>query len=364
MRTAIAIALTGTLLTASAEAARLKDLVTVEGFRSNHLIGLGLVVGLDGTGDRPGDPATRQATANLLRHLGNQVSATDIRARNIALVTVTAELGPFMRAGVDLDVTVSSAGSATSLQGGTLLVTPLKAVNGKIYAFAQGQLTVGGFEAESQQTGSFLRRNHVTVARIPGGATVERAVPQQLPEEVVRLLLKEPDFTTANRIELAIERTLGSTVAEVRDPGVVEVKVAGAWRGRVVGLLATLESVEATPDAPARVIVDERTGTVVAGAGLTLGPAAIAYGGLEIRIQESFGVSQPQPLAQGETVVIPDSQVEAREESGKMVALPAAATLADVASALNALNVKPRDLIAILQALRAAGALRAEVRAL
>jgi flagellar P-ring protein precursor FlgI len=259
MRTAIAIALTGTLLTASAEAARLKDLVTVEGFRSNHLIGLGLVVGLDGTGDRPGDPATRQATANLLRHLGNQVSATDIRARNIALVTVTAELGPFMRAGVDLDVTVSSAGSATSLQGGTLLVTPLKAVNGKIYAFAQGQLTVGGFEAESQQTGSFLRRNHVTVARIPGGATVERAVPQQLPEEVVRLLLKEPDFTTANRIELAIERTLGSTVAEVRDPGVVEVKVAGAWRGRVVGLLATLESVEATPDAPARVIVDERT---------------------------------------------------------------------------------------------------------
>ncbi|MCB9648674.1 MAG: flagellar basal body P-ring protein FlgI [Deltaproteobacteria bacterium] len=364
MRTSLALITAIVLAAPAAHAARLKDLVTVEGFRSNHLVGLGLVVGLDGTGDRPGDPATRQATANLLRHLGNQVAASDIRARNVALVTVTGELGAFMRPGIKVDVTISSAGSATSLQGGTLLSTPLKAVNGKIYAFAQGQLTVGGFEVESNQTGSFFRKNHVTVARIPGGATIERGVPQRLPEEKLHLLLNEPDFTTASRIEAAIESTLGSTVAEVLDPGLVEVKVSGAWKGRVIGLLATLESVEAVPDAPARVIVDERTGTVVAGGGLTLGPAAVAYGGLEIRIQERFGVSQPQPFAQGDTVVIPESEVQAEEKGGKMVALSTAATLADVAAALNALNVKPRDLIAILQALRAAGALRAEVRVL
>lgn len=347
-----------------AHAARIKELVTVEGVRPNHLVGVGLVTGLDQSGDRPGDNATRLALANLVRHLGIQISPMDIRSRNVALVNVTAELPAFARPGTRIDVTVSSLGSATSLQGGTLQMAVLEGIDGKPYAVAQGQLTVGGYEAESSQTGSFQRKNHVTVARIPDGALVEVEVAQQMPTEVVRLFLKDPDFTTASRIEAAIEQTLGSTVADVIDPGVVEVRITGLWKTRVVGLVATIEATEAVPDAPARVIVDERTGTVVVGAGITLGPAAISHGGLEIKIQERYGVSQPQPFGAGDTVVIPESQIEAREEDGKLVVLPASTTLADVAAALNALQVKPRDLISIFQALHVAGALRADVVAL
>lgn len=351
-------------LAAPAEGARLKELVTVEGFRPNHLVGIGLVVGLDRTGDRPGDRAVQQALANLLRHLGNQVRQDQLRSRNTAVVTVTAELPPYARPGTPLDVAVSSLGSATSLQGGTLLMAPLKAVDGKVYALAQGQLTVGGYEAESALTGSFRRKNHVTVARVPGGATVERAVKNSAPDKKLRLFLKDPDFTTAFRIEQAIEQTLSATVAEVIDPGLVEVAIAGPWAGRTMGLIATLESVEAAPDAPARVIVDERTGTVVAGAAITLEPVAIAYGGLEIQITERLGASQPQAFSSGQTVVVPDSDVAVTEQAGRLVALPRSTTLGQVAAALNQLNVKPRDLIAIFQALRSAGALRAEVRAL
>lgn len=349
------------LLANVATAARIKELVTVEGVRPNHLVGVGLVTGLDGTGDRPGDSATRVALANLVRHLGIQIAPSDIRARNVALVSVTTELPAYVKPGTRLDVTVSSVGSATSLQGGALQMAVLEGIDGKPYAVAQGQLAVGGYEAESRLTGSLRRKNHVTVARIPGGAVVEVEVKQELPKDTLRLFLKEPDFTTAARIEAAIEQTLGSTIAAVIDPGVVEVTITETWKDRVVGLVATIESAEARPDAPARVIVDERTGTVVAGAGITLEPAAISYGGLEIRIQERFGVSQPQPFGNGDTVVIPESEVSVEEQAGEMVVLPAATTLADVAAALNALKVKPRDLIAIFQALRAAGALRADV---
>lgn len=365
MKTSILIAAASSLLIgAVADAARIKELVTVEGVRPNHLVGVGLVTGLDGTGDRPGDDATRVALANLVRHLGIQVSPSDIRARNVALVTVTAELPAFARPGSRLDVTVSSLGSATSLQGGTLQMVVLEGIDAKPYAVAQGQLAVGGYEAQSRFTGTLRRKNHVTVARIPGGALVEAEVAQQMPQDKLRLFLRDPDFTTASRIEAAIEQTLGSTVATVLDPGVVEVEITANWKQRVVGLVATIESAEATPDAPARVIVDERTGTVVAGSGITLGPVAISYGGLEIKIQERFGVSQPQPFGSGDTVVIPESDVTVEEKAGDMVVLPGATTLSDVATALNALDVKPRDLIAIFQALRAAGALRAEVVAL
>lgn len=366
MKTKIAtpIALTLTLIASAAPAARIKELVTVEGVRPNHLVGVGLVTGLDGTGDRPGDDATRVALANLVRHLGIQISPSDVRARNVALVTVTTELPAFAMPGTRLDVTVSSLGSSTSLQGGTLQMAVLEGIDGKPYAVAQGQLTVGGYEAESRYTGSSRRKNHVTVARVPAGALVEATVKQALPTDVVRLHLKDPDFTTAARIEAAIEQTLGSTVAAVVNPGLIEVQITGAWKDRVVGLVATIESAEARPDAPARVIVDERTGTVVAGAGITLEPAAIAYGGLEIKIQERFGVSQPQPFGNGDTVVVPESDITVEEKAGDMLVMPAATTLADVASALNALKVKPRDMIAIFQALRAAGALRADVVAM
>lgn len=364
-RTAILMTLAGALSAAApADAARIKELVTVEGARPNHLVGVGLVTGLDRTGDRPGDNATRVALANLVRHLGIQISPADVRARNVALVNVTTELPAYAKPGTRLDVTVSSLGSATSLQGGTLQMAVLEGIDGKPYAVAQGQLAIGGFEAESRLTGSFHRKNHVTVARVPNGALVEAEVAQELPTERLRLFLKDPDFTTATRIEAAIEQTLGSTVAEVIDPGVIEVTITDAWKSRVVGLVATIESTEAVPDAPARVIVDERTGTVVAGAGITLGPAAITHGGLEIKIQERFGVSQPQPFGRGDTVVIPETQIAAVEAEAKMVVLPAATTLADVATALNALQVKPRDLITIFQALHAAGALRADVVAM
>ncbi len=236
-----------------AQAARLKDLVDVEGFRSNQLVGVGLVVGLSRTGDDASFQATSQPLAALLRHLGSQIDVRELKARNVALVSVTAELPPFARPGVRVDVTVSSLGNATSLQGGTLLVTALKAADRQTYALAQGVVSVGGYEAASKFTGSFQRKNHVTVARVAGGATVEREVAQQLPEDQIRLVLKEPDFTTAARIAESIGKTLGSTVAQVLDPGLVEVKVPAAFKGRVVALVATLEGLESEPDAPARV---------------------------------------------------------------------------------------------------------------
>lgn len=224
---------------------------------------------------------------------------------------------------------------------------------------------MGGYEAESKVTGSLRRKNHVTVARVPSGATVEATVKQSMPTETLRLFLRNPDFTTAIRIQGAIGQTLGSTLAAVIvDPGLIEVAITKNWKSRVVGLVATIESAEATPDAPAKVVVDERTGTVVVGAAITLGPAAIAYGGLEIRIDERLRASQPPPFSRGDTVIVPESNIYVMENPGKMVAVPAATTLGEVVTALNALNVKPRDLIAIFQALRAAGSLHADVVAL
>jgi flagellar P-ring protein precursor FlgI len=348
-----------------ASAARLKDLVDVEGLRDNELIGVGLVVGLSGTGDLPGAAATQQPLATVLRNLGTNLDPGELRARNVALVTVTARLPAFSRPGVRFDVTVSSIGTAKSLAGGTLLVTALKGLNRVTYGVAQGPLVVGGYEASSAQTGSSHRRNFVNVARVPSGGTVEREVPQTLPEDRLTLLLKEPDFTTASRIQEAIDASLGEALASVRDPGIIEVKVGEKWSGRVVALVAALEAVETIPDAPARVVVDERTGTIVVGAGVTLGPAAITYGGLTIRIQERFGVSQPAMFSRrGQTAIIPDSTIQVEEDRGRLSVVEEAPTLADVAKALNALQVTPRDLIAILQALRASGALRAEIQAL
>ncbi len=354
-----------TLVGATASGARIKELVTVEGMRGNYLVGIGLVTGLDRTGDRSGDRATRIALANLVQHFGTTILPGDIRARNVARVNVTAELPAFARPGTRLDVTVSSLGTATSLQGGTLLAVRLEGIDGKGYALAQGQLTVGGYEAESKVTGSFRRKNHVTVARVPSGAIVEATVKQELPTETLRLFLRDPDFTTATRIHGAIGQTLGSTLAAVIvDPGLIEVAITKNWKNRVVSLIATIEAAEAIPDAPAKVIVDERTGTVVVGAAITLGAAAIAYGGLEIRIEERFRASQPQPFGGGDTVIVPESSINVRENEGQVTMVPEATTLGEVVAALNALNVKPRDLIAIFQALRAAGSLHADVVAL
>ena len=361
---ALALLIPLTLLPHQASAARLKELVDVRGFRSNHLVGVGLVVGLNGTGDRANSDATRQPLAAIMRNLGSNVDPGQIRARNVALVMVTADLPPFSRPGVRVDVTVSSMGTAKSLAGGTLIATALKGIDRKTYAIAQGHLAVGGYQVGSDLSGSYHRKNHVAVGRIPAGATVERDIPQNLPSDKLSLLLRIPDFTTASRIAAAIDKQLGETIATVKDPGMVEVQVSDKWKDKVVGLIAALESIQAEPDAPARVVIDERSGTVVIGAQVTLGQAAVTYGSLTIEITEQFGVSQPRPFAEGDTTVIPGSEIGIDEPVSELLVVGPSPTLSDVTSALNALKVKPRDLLTILQALKAAGALRADIETL
>jgi flagellar P-ring protein precursor FlgI len=352
------------LLPCLASASRLKDMVNIEGHRSNPLTGFGIVVGLNGTGDDARSPVVRRSLAKMLKRLGVTVDANEIKAKNVAAVVVTAELPAFARAGGRMDVLVSSMGAAKSLEGGTLIATPLKGGNMQTYAIAQGPISTGGFAVQGG-SGSSTRKNHVTVARMPGGAVLERDAPGLPPSGRIVLQLKQPDFTTATRIAESIDAALGAGSARVRDPGAVTVMVTGKWRNQPVQLVAALEALEATPDAPARVVVDERTGTVVVGAGVTLGPAAIASGGLEVEISETQEVSQPADLSStGKTVAVPKTQIKVEEKGGSLHMVGGAATVADVASALNALGVKPRDLVAILQALKAAGALTAEIQLL
>lgn len=346
-----------------AEANRLKDLVTIEGFRSNKLVGYGIVVGLNGTGDNARSPVVRRSLSNMLRRLGTRIDPEEIKARNVAAVILTTELPPFARPGMELDVTVSSLGEAKSLQGGTLVATPLKGVDKKTYAIAQGPLSSGSFAVEGL-SGSSTVKNHPTVARIPGGAMVETPAPTRLPNDRVTLLLKNPDFTTASRIANAIDATMSSSMATVRDPGAVSVRIAPEWRSRAVHLIATLESIEAVPDVPARVIVDERTGTVVVGAGVVLAEAAVAHGALTVTVQEAVDISQPGPLSTGDTAAAQRSDLEVKDTGGNLRTLRKSSTVGNVAAALNALGAKPRDLVSIFQALKAAGALHADVQVL
>lgn len=347
----------------TADANRLKDLVEIEGFRSNKLVGYGLVVGLNGTGDSGSSALVKQSMANLLKQLGTRIDASEIKAKNVAVVMVTAELPPFARPGMKMDVTVASSGEAKSLNGGVLIATPLKGANRKTYAIAQGALSSGGFVVKGL-SGSTAIKNHPTTARIPSGAIVEVGAPTRFPADKVTLLLKDPDFTTASRIANAIDATLSSQIAIVRNPGAVTVMIRPEWRARAVHFIATLESIEAVPDVPARVIVDERTGTVVVGAGVTLGNVAVAHGALTVTIEEDTKISQPGILANGDTAAETDTTFDIHEEPGDLKVLPKSTTVADVAAALNALGAKPRDLVSIFQALKAAGALRAEVQIL
>lgn len=344
-----------------AAGARLKELVTVDGFRTNHLVGLGLVVGLTGTGDDAISIMTRKPLAAMLRHLGTMIDEKDLMAKNVAVVLVTAELPPFARAGGSIDVTVSSAGNAKNLTGGTLVMTPLKGPDGETYALAQGPLTLGGF-AVSAGSGATQKKNHVTVGRIPAGAVLERDAPSGMPTGELTLVLHEADFTTAWRIARVIDAYMGAGSAKVRDPAAITVCPGPVWKNRTVELIAHLEALDATPDAPARVIIDERTGTIAIGSEVRLGAAALAHGGIHIKIEQHPVVVQPEAFSKGETVVTPDANVNVEEGEGRLAAIGPATTVADVAAALNALGVKPRDLVAIFQALKAAGALQAEIR--
>mgnify|MGYP002619635670 CR=1 FL=1 len=360
----LALVCLGLVVPRPTHAARIKDLVTVEGHRENHLVGYGLVVGLQGTGDDFRSAPTRRALARMLNHLGMQIDPDEIRARNVAAVVVTASLAPYARAGSSLDVTVSSVGNALSLAGGTLVATPLKGADLRTYALAQGSLSTGGF-AVAGRSGTSQRKNHSNAARVPNGAVVERDGPASMPKGRVVLLLKTADFTTAERITSAIAARLGEPVATTRDAGTVVVSVSSRWKDKVPALIAEIEGIDVTADQRAKIVIDERSGTIVVGGDVRLGPAAVAYGGLEVRITEQRAVFQPTaPFGGGDTAVVPDTDVIVEEGEGSLVSVGPASSVTEVAAALNRLGVKPRDLIAILQALEAAGALHAEIQVL
>jgi len=358
------IGLALTAWTSRVEADRIKDLTTIQGVRDNHLTGFGIVVGLDGTGDDPRSPVTKSGLTKMLKLLGVTINPADLKAKNVAAVIVTGELPAFARPGMGIDVTVSSMGNAKSLAGGTLLAAPLKGPDQRTWALAQGALSVGGFVAGGA-SGSSTKSNHVTVGTIPGGAIVEAGAPTVLPQKEIVLVLKDPDFTTANRMREAIDLALGAGAAKTRDAAAVIVPIDAAQRADVAGLIAKLEAIDVAPDIAAKVIIDERTGMIVIGEAVTLRPAAVAFGALTIEITETPTVSQPvAPFGTGETRVVPRTDVKVDQPDGPLRVVGPAATVGDVAAALSALGAKPRDLVSVLRALRAAGALRAELETL
>lgn len=341
--------------------ARLKDIASLKGVRNNQLVGYGLVVGLNGTGDGSGTKFTVQTLVNMLERLGIHALPDQVKVANVAAVMATANLPPFARIGSTIDVVVSSIGDARSLQGGTLLLTPMKGADHKIYALAQGPLLVGGFSA-SGAAGGGVQKNHPTVARIPGGATIEREIRLEFNElEDLVIALHQPDFTTALRISEAINQRVAKPLAFPSDAGTVKLEVPEAFRENLVDLVASLEQLNIQPDVKAKIILDERTGTVVMGNNVRLSTVAIAHGNLSVQIKEKKEVSQPTPFSEGQTVVIDDSQVNIAEENKSLVFMPESATLGEVVKALNAIGVSPRDLIAVFQAIKASGALQAEL---
>jgi flagellar P-ring protein FlgI len=356
-------AITPPFIALPAEAApRIKDIADFEGVRENQLVGYGLVVGLAGTGDSlRNSPFTRQSLASMLERLGVNASDGNLNTRNIAAVMVTANLPPFASQGSRIDVTVSALGDARSLAGGQLLVTPLMGADQQVYAVAQGSLAVGGFAAEGA-SGSSVTRGVTTAGRISSGALVEREIMFDIAgQQELRLALRNPDFTTARRIADAINATVGADTARTANPGTVILRRPAAYAGDMVSLLGSIENLEVAVDAPARIVIDENSGIVVMGENVRVSTVAIAQGNLTISITEDPFVSQPAPLSRGETVVVPSSGVTVDEEHGGLVMVPGGVPLRQLINGLNALGVSPRDMISILQALKAAGAIQAEI---
>jgi flagellar P-ring protein precursor FlgI len=356
----LALALPG----AAAQAqVRLKDVVTIEGVRGNQLIGYGLVIGLQGTGDQlRNTPFTQQSLAAMLERMGINVADQRVQTRNTAAVIVTATLPAFARQGTPIDVQVSSLGDSRSLNGGTLIVTPLMGADGEVYAVAQGPVVVGGFQAGGQAQS--VSSGVTTQGRVPSGGLVEREVPVHLRNmESIRLALRSPDFTTAVRVEEALNARFGAGVATALDLGTVEMQVPPGFRDRLPGMIAQLEALQIRPETPARVVIDERTGTIVVGAQVRIDPVAITHGNLVIRVTEAPVVSQPGALSNGQTVVVPRTEVEVDDQRGRRLAtLPQATTLRALVDGLNALGLAPRDLISVLMALKASGALHADLQ--
>lgn len=375
----LALSLSPTLAAPS----RLKDVAVLGGLGRHKLLGYGLVVGLEGTGDGDSSTLTARSIANMLESFGVTVTGADFKAKNVAAVLVTGELPPVVQVGDALDVTVSSVADAKSLQGGTLVLTPLRGADGEVYAVAQGPLTVGGFSAGTR-SGDQVQKNHVTVARLPGGASVVKSLQEDLAgRESLCFSLLQPDFTTAARLAQAINEATGEALATAPDMARVQVSIPPAAREDLTTFIASLENLPVEPDTAARVVLNERTGTVVIGSQVRLLPVAVCHGGLTVTVRSETQVSQPPPLVGevnaptavvatagatsrvptqgGRTVAVRQDDLRVREQAGQLAVLSPAATLDDLVKALNALGVKPRDLIAILQALKAAGALQAEL---
>jgi flagellar P-ring protein precursor FlgI len=359
--TLTALAVLGCAVSTAAAMSRIKDLASIEGVRQNQLLGYGLVVGLNGTGDTLNNtPFTKQSLQAMLERLGVNIRGQQIRTGNVAAVMVTANLPPFATQGTRIDVTASAMGDAKSLQGGTLLVTPLLGADGNVYAVAQGSLAIGGFEAEGQA--AKIVRGVPTVGRLPNGAIIEREIDFAIASlGRLRLSLRNPDFTTAKRIAIAVNDYIGAPVAEPLDPSTVQLTLPKKFPQNVVAMLTEIEQLQVEPDSAAKIVIDERSGVIVIGRDVRVSTVAVAQGHLTVTISETPQVSQPAPFSRGRTVTVPRTHVGVQEEGKQLALVKEGVSLQQIVDGLNALGIGPRDLITILQAIKAAGAIQADI---
>ncbi len=347
------------LFSLPAHAVRLKDIASFSGVRDNQLVGYGLVVGLGGTGDKKDSTFTMRSMVNMLEKMGVQVDPRQMKPKNVAAVMVTAKMPVSAKPGTQIDITVSSLGDATSLLGGVLIQTPLKGVDGNVYAIGQGSLTVGGFTITGEQ--GRAQKNITTVGRLPGGAIVERGIPFEFnSQDTLSLTMHAPDFSTTNQVVQRINGALGGNFASAPDVGTIKLQVPSDFRGNIVPLMASLENIEITPDGAAKVVVDEKTGTIILGRDVRISRVAVAHGSLQVTVQENLDVSQPGPFSGGTTVVTPSTDITAREERRNLNIMEGA-TLQELVDGLNSVGATPRDLISILRAMKTAGALHAQL---
>jgi flagellar P-ring protein FlgI len=350
----------GCLSNSQAATSRIKDIASFEGVRTNQLMGYGLVVGLNGTGDRSQTYFSTQTLANMLERSGISINATQVRVKNIAAVMVTADLPPFIHPGSSVDVTVSSIGDAQSLQGGVLIMTPLFAANNEIYVTAQGQIVLGGFSAGGDS--NRVQTNHPTVGRIPNGGLVEKDVLVDFNgKSSLRLMLNRSDFTTATGAVRAINESSGATIANAIDGRTIAIQVPAGYSQRIVEFMSMIENAKMEVDYPARVVINEKTGTIILGKDVKIAEISIIHGSLSLQVGTTYTVSQPEAFSAGETKVIPEQTISLQEEKGRTVMLREGASVEEVVRALNTIGAGPRDVIAILQAIKAQGALRAEL---
>jgi len=359
----IGLILSVVALAAPVDASRIKDIAHINGLRANQLIGYGLVVGLDNTGDRRTTIFTNQSLSNMLEKMGIRVDPNLIKVNNVAAVVVTADLPPFAKAGNKIDVIVSSIGDARSLQGGTLLFTPLRGADGEVYALAQGPVLLGGYVAAG--AGAQTQKNHVTAGRLVNGATIERELHvQAISSDSVVISLKSPDFTTAKRLADRVNEAFSST-AFPKDGATITITIPAEHKSNPIGFISAIENLDVNPGTFSKIVVNEKTGTVVIGENVRIQTVAVSHGNVSVQIKEDAKVSQPMPFSErGRTVVTPDTKMRVEEEKGKFFVMESGVTIKDLVAALNAIGVSARDVISILQAIKASGALHAELEVL